>query len=85
MTPKFQTEHGFEDEIAELLREERARHRISLDSVAAHCCVTVPAVSQWEHRTTKPISFWHLRRWVEAVDAKLEVKVVTKDGKEFTF
>ncbi len=85
MTAKFQTERGFEDEIAKLLQKERARHRISLASVAAHCCVSDPAVYQWEQRVTKPISFWHLRRWVEAIDAKLEVKVVTKDGVEFTF
>ncbi len=85
MTPKFQTEHGFEDEIAKLLREERKKQRISLDSVATHCCVTVPCISQWEHRVTKPISFWHLRRWVEAVDAKLNVKVVKKDGVESIF
>ncbi len=79
------SERGFEDAIANLLREERERHRISLDSVASHACVSVPAAYQWEQGATRPSSYWHFKRWAEAVDAKLEIRVTTKDGVEFTF
>ena len=79
------TERVIENAIAKLLRDERARLHISLDSVAAHCCVSTPAAYQWETEATRPSSLWHLKRWVEAVDAKLIFKVVTKDGEEWMF
>ena len=79
------SERAIEDAIAKLLREERARHRISLDSVAAHCCVSVPAAYHWEQGETKPSTLWHLRRWVEACDATLVFKIITKDGEEMKF
>ena len=74
-----------EDPIAALLRDERCFARISMASVAAHCDVSVPSVYGWEERSTRPGSLGGLKRWAEACDAKLEIKITTKNGVEHMF
>ncbi len=74
-----------EDPLAQLMTDERCRARISMDSVASHVGVSLPSVYGWENGRGNPSSLWRLKRWFSAVDAKLEIKVTTKDGTEFTF
>ncbi|KKL63287.1 hypothetical protein LCGC14_2176630 [marine sediment metagenome] len=74
-----------EDPLIDLLRNERCRARIGMESVASYIGVSLPAVYGWENGTARPNSLLRWMRWAKAIDAKLEIKVTTKAGEEFIF
>ncbi len=83
--PDSRHDRTIEDPLIDLLRDERCRARIGMDSVASYIGVSLPAVYGWENGTARPNSLLRWMRWAKAIDARLEIKVTTKAGVEHTF
>ena len=76
---------AIEDDLCKVLARMRHEARVQTKDLAYSVGVCRVAIWNWENGIAFPQSLANLRKWVEAVGAKLEIKIVTKDGVEFTF
>ncbi len=76
---------AIEDGLIKTLTWMRVKAELSQQDVAEQLRVSRVSVWNWENAWRFPQSLATLRRWTGAVDAKLEIKIVAKNGEEFLF
>ncbi len=81
---------GIEDEICKTLKWMRHKAEVRPVDLVERLGVSRTTIWYWENGENFPESLVMLRKWANAVGAKLEIKLTTKlvgrDGKtEFTF
>lgn len=77
-------DRGIEDRLCDTLARMRHQAGMLQKDLAYRVGVSRVAVWNWENGCTFPQSLANLRKWVEAVGAKLEIKIIRGDD-EFTF
>ncbi len=80
---------GIEDEICKTLAWMRHKAELETVELAERLGVSRVTIWNWENGATFPLALVMLRRWADAVGAKLEIKLTAKmagkDDTEFTF
>lgn len=78
-------ERIIEDNLLHTVTRMRQAAGINKQSLAVMMDVSDVTIWKWENGAAFPRSLTRLRRLIEALGAKLEIKVTTKDDIEFTF
>ena len=78
-------DRGIEDKLLHTVMRIRQSAGMNQQSLAAAMGVSDVTIWKWENGENFPNSLSRLRRLIEALGAKLEIKVITKDNVEFTF
>lgn len=78
-------DRAIEDSLFKILTGMRKAAGLNQQALAEMMDVSLVTIWKWENGMNFPRSLARLRKLVETLGAKLEIKVTTKDGVEFTF